>query len=68
MKRFLPSWIKWPQLDVPLLLGLLLLMTFGQVFLFEQSLVGPSQSLVGSVQAAAGSPSKQGQRHEQGVR
>ena len=37
MKRFLPSWIKWPQLDVPLLLGLLLLMAFGLMVLYSAS-------------------------------
>ena len=35
MKRFLPGWVKWPQLDVPLLLGLLLLMTFGLFVLYS---------------------------------
>jgi len=27
MRRLFPGWVKWPQLDFPLLLGLLLLAT-----------------------------------------
>jgi rod shape determining protein RodA len=37
VKRFFPSWVKWPQLDIPLLLGLLLLMAFGLVVLYSAS-------------------------------
>jgi rod shape determining protein RodA len=37
MKRLLPSWFGWPQLDAPLLLGLLLLMAFGLVVLYSAS-------------------------------
>ena len=37
MRRFIPGWIQWPQLDVPLLLGLLLLMSFGLVVLYSAS-------------------------------
>lgn len=35
MRRLLPGWVKWPQLDVPLLLGLLLLMAFGLFVLYS---------------------------------
>ena len=31
----MPGWVKWPQLDVPLLLGLLLLMAFGLFVLYS---------------------------------
>ena len=31
MRSFLPSWIKWPQMDIPLLASLFLLMGFGLV-------------------------------------
>ena len=44
MKRFFPSWMKWPQLDIPLLLGLLLLMAFGLVVLYSAS--GESMDVV----------------------
>jgi rod shape determining protein RodA len=37
MKGLIPSWVKWPQLDIPLLLGLLLLMAFGLVVLYSAS-------------------------------
>jgi rod shape determining protein RodA len=37
MKRLLPSWFGWPQLDAPLLLGLLVLMAFGLVVLYSAS-------------------------------
>jgi len=37
MKRLFPSWVKWPQLDLPLLLGLLLLMGFGLLVLYSAS-------------------------------
>jgi rod shape determining protein RodA len=37
VRRFFPSWVKWPQLDIPLLLGLLLLMAFGLVVLYSAS-------------------------------
>ncbi len=37
MKRLLPSWVKWPQLDLPLLLGLILLMGFGLLVLYSAS-------------------------------
>jgi len=37
MKRLIPGWVGWPQLDVPLLLGLLLLMTFGLFILYSAS-------------------------------
>jgi rod shape determining protein RodA len=37
MKRLIPGWVKWPQLDIPLLLGLLLLMVFGLVVLYSAS-------------------------------
>jgi rod shape determining protein RodA len=35
MRRVLPGWVKWPQLDIPLLLGLLLLMAFGLFVLYS---------------------------------
>ncbi len=37
MRRLVPSWVKWPQLDLPLLLGLLLLMGFGLLVLYSAS-------------------------------
>jgi rod shape determining protein RodA len=35
--RLLPSWVKWPQLDIPLLTSLLLLTGFGLVVLYSAS-------------------------------
>jgi len=37
MKRLLPAWVKWPQLDLPLLVGLFLLMGLGLVVLYSAS-------------------------------
>jgi rod shape determining protein RodA len=37
LKRILPGWVKWPQLDFPLLISLLLLMGFGLVVLYSAS-------------------------------
>ena len=37
MRRVLPGWISWPQLDVPLLLGLLALITVGLFVLYSAS-------------------------------
>ena len=37
MRSFLPSWIKWPQMDIPLLASLFLLMGFGLVVLYSAS-------------------------------
>jgi rod shape determining protein RodA len=37
MMRIIPGWVKWPQLDVPLLLGLMLLMAFGVMVLYSAS-------------------------------
>jgi len=37
MMRIIPGWVKWPQLDIPLLLGLLLLMAFGLLVLYSAS-------------------------------
>jgi rod shape determining protein RodA len=37
VRRLLPGWVKWPQLDVPLLLSLLLLMAFGLLVLYSAS-------------------------------
>ena len=37
MKRILPGWVKWPQLDFPLLVALLLLMGFGLLVLYSAS-------------------------------
>lgn len=44
MKRFLPGWLQGPQLDVPLLLGLLVLMAFGLFVLYSAS--GESMDMV----------------------
>ena len=44
MKRLLPGWLQGPQLDVPLLLGLLLLMAFGLFVLYSAS--GESMDMV----------------------
>ena len=37
MRRLLPGWVGWPNLDGPLLVGLLLLMAFGLVVLYSAS-------------------------------
>ncbi len=37
MKRLIPGWVKWPQLDAPLLVGLLLLMSYGLIVLYSAS-------------------------------
>ena len=37
MKRLLPGWVKWPQLDLPLLAALLLLMAMGLFVLYSAS-------------------------------
>jgi rod shape determining protein RodA len=37
MRRILPGWVKWPQLDIPLLAALLLLMGFGLLVLYSAS-------------------------------
>ncbi len=37
MRRWLPGWISWPQLDVPLLLGLLVLIGAGLCVLYSAS-------------------------------
>lgn len=37
MKRLLPGWVKWPQLDLPLLVSVLLLMSFGLLVLYSAS-------------------------------
>jgi len=37
LRSFLPGWVKWPQLDFPLLLGLLLLMGCGLFVLYSAS-------------------------------
>lgn len=37
MKRILPGWVKWPQLDFPLLFALLLLMSCGLLVLYSAS-------------------------------
>ena len=37
MRRILPGWVQWPQLDVPLLAALLLLMGFGLLVLYSAS-------------------------------
>ena len=37
MRRLVPGWVKSPQLDIPLLLGLLLVMAFGLLVLYSAS-------------------------------
>jgi rod shape determining protein RodA len=37
LRRLLPGWVKWPQLDLPLLVGLLLLMGYGLLVLYSAS-------------------------------
>jgi len=37
VKRVLPGWVKWPQLDFPLLFSLLILMGFGLLVLYSAS-------------------------------
>ena len=37
MRKLLPGWVKWPQLDIPLLAGLVLLMAFGLFVLYSAS-------------------------------
>ncbi|MGK2924943.1 MAG: rod shape-determining protein RodA [Lysobacterales bacterium] len=37
MRKLLPGWVHWPQLDIPLLVALLLLMGFGLVVLYSAS-------------------------------
>ena len=37
MRRLLPGWIKWPQLDIPLLAALLLLLIAGLLMLYSAS-------------------------------
>ena len=37
MRRILPGWVKWPQLDFPLLIALLLLIGFGLLVLYSAS-------------------------------
>jgi len=37
LRSLLPGWVKWPQLDVPLLVGLMLLMCFGLLVLYSAS-------------------------------
>jgi rod shape determining protein RodA len=44
MRRWLPAWVKWPQLDVPLLAALLLLMGAGLFVLYSAS--GGSMDIV----------------------
>lgn len=44
MRRLLPGWVKWPQLDVPLLLALLLLIGCGLLVLYSAS--GQDMSVV----------------------
>ena len=44
MRRLLPSWVKWPQLDLPLLAALLLLTGMGLVVLYSAS--GGSMDMV----------------------
>ena len=44
MRRFIPVWVTWPQLDLPLLSGLLALMAFGLVMLYSAS--GENMDLV----------------------
>jgi len=44
VRRLIPGWVQWPQLDVPLLLGLLLLMVYGLFVLYSAS--GESMDVV----------------------
>ncbi len=37
MRRVIPGWVKWPQPDIPLLAGLLLVMSFGLFVLYSAS-------------------------------
>ena len=37
MRKLVPGWVKWPQLDIPLLAGLVLLMAFGLFVLYSAS-------------------------------
>ena len=37
MRKLLPGWVKWPQLDLPMLMALLALMGFGLVVLYSAS-------------------------------
>jgi rod shape determining protein RodA len=37
MRKIIPGWVKWPQLDVPLLSGLMLVMSFGLIVLYSAS-------------------------------
>jgi len=37
LRSVLPGWVKWPQLDFPLLIALMLLMGFGLVVLYSAS-------------------------------
>jgi len=37
VRKLLPGWVHWPQLDIPLLFALLLLMGFGLVVLYSAS-------------------------------
>jgi rod shape determining protein RodA len=37
MRRILPGWVKWPQLDIPMLTALLLLTGFGLIVLYSAS-------------------------------
>ena len=44
MRRIIPGWVKWPQLDLPLLAGLLLLISYGLLVLYSAS--GESMDVV----------------------
>ncbi len=44
MRRIVPGWVKWPQMDFPLLVSLLLLIGFGLVVLYSAS--GQDMSVV----------------------